>query len=161
MAEVSDQQPKVTPVRRSAAIRHFVFSAVLWITYVIYWRVVLVRGVEHEARLAGILLLLFLVLQFLLTQTWIAHNRSLARRHATRRQVRPASPPEEPQDFLGRDLQTFPSDSDLKRVPVVVVRVVGGEKRFEAGFPLGDPASAPKGKASPIGDPASPVKETS
>lgn len=144
MAEVSDQEPKVTPVRRSAAIRHFILSAALWITYVIYWRVVLVRGVEHEARLAGILLLLFLVLQLLLTQTWIAHNRSLARRHATRRQIRPNAPPEDPHDFLGRDLQTLPSDSDLKRVPVVIVRVVGGEKRFEAGFPLGDATSPEK-----------------
>ena len=136
MREVSDPQPNEPHVSKGRAIRHFIFSAALWLTYVIYWRVVLVRGVEREARLAGILLVLFLVLQTLFTQTWIAHNRGLARRHAQRRRARPAQVAAQSQDFLGRDLRVLPSDSDLTRVPVVVVRVDGEEKWFEAGLPL-------------------------
>ena len=136
MSEVSDHEPQVTRVSRWRAIRHFVFSAALWITYAIYWRVVLGRGIEREARLAGILIVLFLVLQVLLTQTWVAHNRGLARRHGQRRRARPDAPVAESQDFLGRDLRVMPSDSDLTRVPVVVVRIAGDEKHFEAGLPL-------------------------
>ena len=36
-------------VRRSATIRHLLLSAVLWFNYVLYWRVVLERGVDREA----------------------------------------------------------------------------------------------------------------
>jgi hypothetical protein len=133
MREVSDRQPKSSRARWHA-FRHFAFSAALWITYALYWRVVLVRGVEREARIAGILLALFLVLQVLLTQTWVAHNRSLARRHAERRRARPAPAAAQLRDFLGRDLRVLPTDSDLTRVPVVVVRVDGEEKSFEAGL---------------------------
>ena len=119
-------------------IRQLVFSALLWITYALYWRVVLGRGVEREARLAGIILGAFVLLQFLLTQSWIAHNRRLARRVGARRQQRTMveDVPRPTTDFLGRGLSTVPANADLTRVPLVIVRVEGTEKRFEAGFVL-------------------------
>jgi len=135
MPEASDARP-VARVRRSLFLRHFVFSAALWVTYALYWRVVLDRGVEREARFAGLLLALFIVLQMLLTQSWIAHNRRVARRWIGRRQERPAAPPEPAADFLGRSFAASPGGADLTRVPVVIVRIEGGVKRFEAGMTL-------------------------
>ena len=138
MHQASDPAP-VARVRRSRVARHFVLSAAMWITYALYWRVVLGRGVEREARFAGILLGIFILLQVLLTQGWIAHNRRIERKHSQRRQLRPEAVPANGQDFLGRSVGAYPEDADLTRVPVVVVRVDGGVKRFEAGMVLPEP----------------------
>jgi hypothetical protein len=138
MQQASEAVP-VARVRRSLVIRHFAFSAAMWITYALYWRVVLGRGVEREARLAGILLGVFILLQLLLTQGWIAHNRRVERKHHTRRRLRPDAVPAKSEDFLGRSVGAFPEDADLTRVPVVVVRVEGGVKRFEAGLAFAEP----------------------
>ena len=137
MKEETPERTPVEGVRRSAVIRHVLLSVALWVTYALYWRVVLSRGVEREARLAGVLLGLFVLLQILSTAAWVLHNGQMARRHGTRRKERaPVAPAAIEQDFLGRRLRTFPTDGDLRRVPVIVVRVEEGEKRFEAGMPL-------------------------
>jgi hypothetical protein len=121
-------------------VRHVVLSILFWATYVVYWRVVLKRGVEHEASLALGLLALFAILQFAATQAWITHNRRLARKHEGRRTVRHARPTEDRTDFLGRDLRVFPAGTDLTAVPVIVIRNHGNEKWFEAELRLGDRA---------------------
>jgi hypothetical protein len=118
------------------------FSVALWITYVVYWRIVIGRGVGAEARLSVVILGLFIILQLLLTLAWIAHNRSLARAHEGRRQIRPASTLVITQDFLGRTLEPYPPTVDLTRAIVVTVRVDGDVKRFEAGLPLGEARAA-------------------
>jgi len=123
---------RVARVPRGRWIRHFVLSALMWITYVAYWRIVLRRGVENEAPLALGLLALFSILQFAATQAWITHNRRLARKHEGRRKTRRARPREERTDFLGRELRVFPAGTDLTAVPVIVVRAHGDEKWFEA-----------------------------
>lgn len=138
MQQASDPAP-VEKVRRSLVIRHFIFSAAMWVTYALYWRVVLGRGVEREARLAGLLLGVFVLLQILLTQGWIAHNRRVERKYRLRRQSRPRAAVSNGQDFLGRSVGTWPEDADLTRVPVVLVRVEGGVKRFEAGLAFEEP----------------------
>lgn len=137
MRGVPDRRP-VTPARRWPAVRHFLFSALLWLTYVLYWRVVLHRGIESEARLSAILLGLFVLLQGLLTAAWISHNRGLDRRHAGRRRTRPEAPPAPSSDFVGRTFEEFPTGSDLRNAPVVVVRIEEGRKRFEVALDLGD-----------------------
>jgi hypothetical protein len=101
------------------------------------------RGVENEARIAGILLLIFLVLQTLLTQSWVRYNREVSRRHSQRRRERPGQGKPPSEDFVGRLVRTLPEESDLTRVPVVIVRIEEGEKRFEAGMPLKPEAPAP------------------
>lgn len=137
MSGVSDQRP-VTPARRWPAARHFVLSILMWLTYVLYWRVVLHRGIESEARLSGILLGLFVLLQGLSTLAWIEHNRRLERRHHDRRRARPDEPPAPSRDFVGRTLETWPRSADLRSAPMITVRVVDGRKRFETGLDLGD-----------------------
>ncbi len=136
MTSESPASPPVEGVPRSLVIRHVVLSALMWLTYALYWRVVLGRGVEREARFAGMLLALFIVLQVFSTAGWVAHNSHKARRHGARRRARADAGPAVREDFLGRSLRTFPSDGDLRRVPVIIVRIEGGEKRFEAGLPL-------------------------
>jgi membrane protease YdiL (CAAX protease family) len=115
-----------------------VLSVVFWITYVVYWRIVLRRGVEHEASLAFGLLALFAILQFAATQAWVTHNRRLARKHRGRRVVRQARPGDARTDFLGRSLRLFPAGMDLTTVPVIVVRTREREKWFEAELLLGE-----------------------
>lgn len=135
MPGVSDQRP-VTPARRWPAARHLLLSILLWLTYVLYWRVVLHRGIESEARLSGILLGLFVLLQGLSTLGWIAHNRRMEKRHHGRRRDRPAARPAPSSDFVGRTVEDYPAGADLRRAQVVVVRVDGDRKRFETGMPL-------------------------
>ncbi len=133
-------QPEEAPATRprtQQVVRHLVLSVALWITYVLYWRVVLRRGVESEASLALLLLGLFVLLQILFTQAWILHNRRIARVHAGRRVERPAVPPMSPEDFLGRRVEVVPAGTDLTTVPVVVVRADEHGKRYEAGIELG------------------------
>lgn len=113
-------------------IRHLVLSILFWLTYLIYWRIVLRRGVEHEASLALGLLALFAILQFAATQAWITHNRRLARRYDGRRRARRARPLDSGTDFMGRRLRVSPPGTDLTTVPVVVIRATGSEKWFEA-----------------------------
>lgn len=137
MRGVSDQRP-VIPARRWPAARHFLLSALMWLTYVFYWKVVLHRGIESEARLSGLLLGLFVLLQALATLAWVHHNRSLQRRHEGRRRERPAAPAAPTTDFVGRTLEEFPAGVDLRTAPVVVVRVEGQRKRFQVGMDLGD-----------------------
>jgi hypothetical protein len=127
---------------RPAFLRHVLVSAALWVTYVVYWRIVLGRGVGAEARLSVVILGLFVVLQLLLTLAWIAHNRSIARDREGRRYRRPVSSDVMTQDFLGRTLQPYPPSVDLTRAAVVTVRVDGDVKRFEAGIPLGEARAA-------------------
>jgi hypothetical protein len=123
--------------RAQQVVRHLVLSIALWITYVLYWRVVLRRGVESEAAIALLLLGLFVILQILFTQAWILHNRMLARAHAGRRQARPMAPPALPTDFLGRRVEVVPAGTDLSTVPVVIIRSDETGKRYEAGIDLG------------------------
>jgi hypothetical protein len=117
-------------VPRGAAIRHLLLSAALWITYVVYWRVVLSRGISREAPLSFLILVVFALFQFLLTQGWIAHNRDLAIRHAGRRRRHPAVDGPAGSDFLGRDL-VLPAENDLRHAAHVIVRVEGDRKLFE------------------------------
>ncbi|MFN8179355.1 MAG: hypothetical protein U0167_15600 [bacterium] len=144
MREASDHDVPIAGARRWRTGVHFALSAAMWVTYALYWRVVLVRGVENEARLAGILLAIFLVLQALLTESWITYNRELSRRHAQRRRDRPAAAAGDERDFVGRIQHVFPEGGDLTRVPVILVRVEGDEKIFEGGIPLGAAAEAPR-----------------
>ncbi|GJM43367.1 MAG: hypothetical protein DHS20C21_02090 [Gemmatimonadota bacterium] len=131
----SDHHPMVETPRRQI-VRHLVLSVLLWLTYVLYWRVVVARGVEREAALALGLLGLFVVLQVAFTQAWIAHNRALSQRHQGRRCVRRPAGAAAEEDFMGRKILVMPQGTDLTTVPVIVVRVNGVEKRFEAGLPL-------------------------
>jgi heme A synthase len=134
----------VEGVRRSSVVRHVILSVAMWLVYVLYWRIVLSRGVEREARLAFLLLGVFVVLQVLVTAAWVAHNRSVAARHRSRRRERSRASAEEPLDCLGHRLRTLPEGGDLRTVPVVIVRIEGEEKRFEAGFLFGaDPERGP------------------
>jgi hypothetical protein len=112
------------------------FSVLLWLTYVLYWRVVLNRGIESEARLSGILIGLFVLLQGLSSLGWILHNRRLEKRHRGRRRERPQAPRAPSRDFVGRTLEEYPAGADLRRAQVVVVRVDGDRKRFETGMSL-------------------------
>jgi hypothetical protein len=129
----TDPQPPVpAEVPRGAAVRHLILSIALWITYVVYWKVVLSRGVSREAPLSFLILAVFAVFQFLLTQGWIAHNRELASRHAGRRRRYPiVDTAGADADFLGRDL-VLPAENDLRHAAHVVVRVEGDRKVFEA-----------------------------
>jgi hypothetical protein len=135
--DTPDARQKGTRPRTQQVVRHLILSIALWITYVLYWRVVLRRGVESEAAIALLLLGLFVILQILFTQAWILHNRMLARTHADRRQVRPVAAPMLPTDFLGRRVEVVPAGTDLTTVPVVIVRAGETDKRYEASIDLG------------------------
>ena len=144
MMSPDPSSPEPTPASssRGSLLRHLLFSAALWITFVIYWRIVFGRGVAAEARLSAVLLGLFVALQLLLTLAWIAHNRAISREHAGRRRARPTYPDALTQDFLGRSLAPYPPTVDLTTAAVVTVRVEDGVKRFETGIPLGDARAA-------------------
>ena len=132
------ERPPAAPApatRRPAAFRHLVLSVALWVTYVLYWKIVLSRGVQREAPLSLGILGGFVLLQLLVTHAWIGHNRRIWRRD--RRRDRPPAESLPATDFLARRLSTWPPDSDLTRASCVVVRVVGPDKRFEAGLRLG------------------------
>jgi len=130
--------PPVARAGRTQVVRHVLLSAALWAAYVLYWRIVLSRGVEREASLAFGLLGLFIVLQVAATQAWVFHNRRLARHHAGRRRSRAPAPSAPTSDFHGRRIRVMPEGSDLRRVPMVIVAVdeEADEKRFETGFGL-------------------------
>ncbi|MBZ0268706.1 hypothetical protein K8I85_11160 [bacterium] len=129
---VGEERRRVARTPRGRWIRHLILSIVLWITYLVYWRVVLARGVEREATLALGLLALFAILQFAATQAWVAHNRLLHRRHGNRREARRARPSEASTDFLGRTVHVMPPGTDLTSVPYLVVRTSGEDKWIEA-----------------------------
>ena len=130
------QPPPVARVRRSQAVRHVILSIGLWATYLLYWRIVLSRGVESDAGIAFVLLGLFVVVQVAAIQAWVLHNRRIARTHAGRRRSRIPAPALAGSDFHGRRIRVLPEGSDLRRVPMIVVTVdpETGEKRFETGF---------------------------
>lgn len=134
-----DERPSVPG---GSALRHGLFSAALWITFVVYWNLVLGRGVGGEARTTVLILTLFIVLQTLLTIGWVAHNRRLARRFAGRRRARSAVSRRVTTDFLGRRLEFDPADFDLASAPVIRIRVDGEVKRFETRLALGEARSA-------------------
>jgi hypothetical protein len=135
MSEENGESPGVNPrVRRSVVIRHLLLSAALWVTYVLYWRIVLHRGVESEVAFALGLLGLFVILQIAFTQAWILHNRHLSQKHAGRRREQAAPPVTAATDFLGRVIEVFPVGGDLTRAPHIVVRVEETRKRFEVGM---------------------------
>ena len=130
--------PPVARAGRTQVVRHVVLSAALWVAYVLYWRIVLARGVEREAAFAFGLLGFFIVLQVAATQAWVLHNRRLSRRHEGRRHSRAPGSPAPGSDFHGRSIRVLPEGSDLRRVPMVIVVVdeEAGEKRFETGISL-------------------------
>jgi hypothetical protein len=130
------QPESATATRRSTVVRHLLLSAVLWATYILYWRVVISRGVERQAALSLVLLGLFVALQVLFTQAWVLYNRRVTEPSRDRRRRRPAGVRIPTSDFLGRRLRAWPPQSDLTRAACIIVRVDGEEKRFEAGLPL-------------------------
>ena len=140
----SSNEPSSEPVpsHRSSAVRHVVFSIALWATYVLYWKIVLDRGVDPAARFSLVLLGLFIALQVLFTIAWILHNDRIARVHAGRRRARPASARIVKQDFLGRHIAVFPEGVDLTQAPVITIRVEDGRKRMEAGMTFDEARSA-------------------
>lgn len=145
-----NERPTAAPrpvTRRSTVVRHLLMSAALWATYVIYWKIVVERGVQREATISFALLGLFVLLQILFTQAWILHNRRLSAPARNRRKARvaPAAVPET--DFLGRRLSRWPPGADLTRTPCIVVRVDGPEKRFETGLHLDDSDEEERGGA--------------
>ncbi len=128
--------PRDLAPSRSQSVRHLVLSILLWATYLLYWRVVLARGVEREAALALGLLGLFVLLQLAFTQAWIVHNRRLSKRYDGRRAARPVDRVHPVADFVGRRLRVSPPGTDLTAVPVIVIRVDEHEKCLEAGLEL-------------------------
>jgi len=138
----TDSPPDATPPPRSSALRHVLFSLALWVTYVLYWKIVLDRGVDSAARFSLILLGLFIALQVLFTVGWIFHNDRLSRVHAGRRRARPAAGRNPAEDFLGRRIEAFPEGVDLTQAPVITIRVEEGVKRMEAGLTFDEARSA-------------------
>jgi hypothetical protein len=137
----TDTAPSAASPPRSAA-RHVLFSLALWITYFLYWKIVLDRGVDSTARFSLILLGLFIALQVLFTIGWIFHNDRLSRVHAGRRRARPVGTRTVEQDFLGRRIEPFPEGVDLTQAPVITIRVEDGVKRMEAGLTFDEARSA-------------------
>jgi hypothetical protein len=140
----SSIEPNVetAPSHRRSAVRHVLFSIALWATYVLYWKIVLDRGVDPAARFSLVLLGLFIALQILFTVGWILHNDRLSRVHAGRRRARPARIRRAEQDFLGRRVAAFPEGVDLTQAPVITIRIEGGMKRMEAGLAFDEARSA-------------------
>lgn len=135
---MSNPSPPVSHARRSSVVRHVLLSVLMWLTYVLYWRVVVSRGVERDAQIAFFVLGLFIVFQVLTTQVWILHNRAKAKAHEGRRAVRAAGPPAPGSDFLGRRVRVFPTGADLHAARRVVVRIEDddqSEKIFETDVP--------------------------
>lgn len=130
------------PETSAPFVRHALFSIALWITFVVYWNIVLGRGVAGEAGFTIVLLFFFVVLQVFSTLAWVAHNQGISERHQGRRRLHPVSPALTTRDFLGRLLQAYPEDTDLTTAPVVTVRVEGEVKRLETGLPFGEVRSA-------------------
>lgn len=130
--------PPVSQARRSSVVRHILLSILMWLTYVLYWRVVVSRGVERDAQIAFLVLGLFIVFQVLTTQVWILHNRAKAKAHAGRRAVRAAGAPAPGSDFLGRRVRVFPAGADLQAAGRIIVRIDEddeSQKIFETDVP--------------------------
>ena len=140
----SADNPHLEPssAHRPSALRHVVLSLVLWVTYVLYWKIVLGRGIDSAARFSLVLLGLFVALQVLFTVGWILHNDRLARVHAGRRRARPVIARTVEQDFLGRRIAAFPEGVDLTQAPVITIRIDDGVKRMEAGLTFDEARSA-------------------
>lgn len=126
----SPEDPGRSPgVRGSTLARHVVFAAALWITYLLYWRVVLERGVGQEALISLGVVVLFVSGIYAGTHLWVVHNRRLSKTLEGRRASRPPARPLSLEDFVGRHLE-LPPDDDLRRASRVVVSVEGGRKHF-------------------------------
>lgn len=138
----NEPNPEPAPSHPPSAVRHLIFSLALWVTYVLYWKIVLDRGVDAGARFSLVLLGLFIALQALFTVGWILHNDRLSHVHAGRRKARPASSRSVEQDFLGRRIAAFPEGVDLTQAPVITIRVEGGLKKMEAGLTFDEARSA-------------------
>ncbi len=138
--------PKPAAERESSpagsALRHALFSAAMWITFAIYWNLVLGRGIGREARVTLVFLALFVLLQISFTLAWVGYNRGIARRFAGRRNRRPPAERRVEADFLGRRLEFDPPEFDLTTAPSIRIRVVGDVKRFETRLALGDARAA-------------------
>jgi|GEM_PF-3804921 len=140
-----DPNSKPAPSDRPSGLRHVLLSVALWVTYILYWKIVLDRGVDSAARFSLVLLALFVALQLLFTVAWILHNDRLARVHAGRRRARPPTARTVEQDFLGRRIAAFPEGVDLTQAPVITIRIEDGLKRMETGLTFDEVRSASGG----------------
>jgi hypothetical protein len=140
-----DPNSKPAPSDQPSSLRHVLLSLALWVTYILYWKIVLDRGVDSAARFSLVLLGLFVALQVLFTVGWILHNDRLARVHAGRRRARPPTTRTVEQDFLGRRIAAFPEGVDLTQAPVITIRIEDGLKRMETGLTFDEARSASGG----------------
>ncbi len=122
-------------------MRHLVLSAVLWLTYLTYWRVVLARGVGQEALISFGVLVFFIAGVWTGTRAWVDYNRRLARKLEGRRAERPPDRVAVAVDFHRRRIRVQ-SGADLRHATRVIIHVEGDEKHFRAESLEAEPPAA-------------------
>lgn len=110
---------------------HLIASAVLWIVFVIYWRIVLGRPMNPDTRTALAVLSIIISFSVIYLAFWVRHNVRIYRR-ANRRKARRRVERSFDRDYLGRIL-VFEERDRLARSNYIEVEVRPG---FVAGRPV-------------------------
>jgi hypothetical protein len=131
MAADSDSVPPPTQASVFGRIFHTVVALVGWVMFVWWWWIVFQRVSSQELRFTAIFIGVSLVVVVAVTAAWAWHNVQIFRRRGPRKQVRPAAP-RFVRDRVGRAVSVTTQGPGLRESPVVLVRIVGLGKSYQA-----------------------------
>jgi len=115
--------------------------------FVYWWWLVFQRVSTRELRFTAMFVGLSLVVVVLATAAWAWHNFRIYRRRGPRRSVR-AVQPRFARDRVGRAVSLAAPDRDLRRAPVVIVRVAGLGKSYDAAAEVPPRTPGERGKGT-------------
>ena len=124
-------------------VLHVVVAILLWVVFVLYWRLVMARPMNSDTRVAVFALSLLCLAGIVYLTFWILHNKGIARRFKDRRRGRRRAFRDPIQDYLGRWVIVDTPD-ELRQANYIEVEVKTSvvnektveEKVFRANRPL-------------------------
>ncbi len=111
-------------------VLHVLITIVGWLLFLYWWWLVFHRVSRQEVRFTALFIAISLAIIVLVTLAWAWHNLRIFKRRGPRQNNREAKA-DFSHDGVGRNVVYPPGGIDLKTAPVVRVRFVEGEKRYE------------------------------
>ena len=122
--------PKPIEAGPARKVLHALITIVGWLLFLYWWWIVFHRVSGQEVRFTALFIVISLAIIVLVTLAWAWHNLRIFKRRGARQHNRDTQA-DFSHDGVGRNVVYPVGGIDLKTAPVVRVRFIEGEKRYE------------------------------
>ena len=122
--------PPPTEASPARKVLHVLITLAGWLLFLYWWWLVFHRVSGQEVRFTALFIALSLACIVLVTLAWAWHNLRIFKRRGPRTHLRETKP-DFSHDGVGRTVSYPDGGLDIKIAPVVRIRFIEGEKRYE------------------------------